>query len=244
MSRHAPLLALFAVATTALACMCGGGKEEVLQPAVVEEVVPEQEPLPEEPPAPASRLGPRKQAALAAALGDLRIYPGERIGTITQTATHDSLVAKLGEAAVERTEVNLGEGYVEQGTRVGANTPYAVDILWADGVGAGVKELRQLGVAWRTQDDIGVGTPLTRLQGILGPFNLRGFGWDGGGTIDLEGTSLARYSGLLILRLGRGEDGDPGQERYVSGDKPFPSTDPHVRALRLEVSEVIVRMPE
>jgi hypothetical protein len=107
------------------------------------------------------------------------------------------------------------------------------------------KEIRNLGSGWRTPQGIGVGTPLAQLQQKLGLFKFYGFAWDYGGTVLLEGTKLAKYEDLLILRLRTAPDAaqrSPNDFKALIGERQFSSNNSHLPPLKPMVGEMIVRL--
>lgn len=192
-------------------------------------------------PAPA----PTTQATKAETVSGTLVIPGERVGPVTRNTTRQDLAKRFGEARLKDQPVNIGEGYTEPGTRVDLGPELSFNVVWADKSRTKPKEIRNLGSKWRTPQGIGVGTSFAQLQQKLGPFKLYGFAWDYGGTVVLEGTKLAKYKDLLILRLRTAPNAaqrSPSHFRAVMGDRQFSSNNPHLPPLKPEVGEMIVRL--
>jgi hypothetical protein len=177
-------------------------------------------------------------------LQDTTVVPGERVGPVTPDTSRVDLVDLFGEAALEDTEIPVGEGFTESGTKVNPGTEQAFSIIWMDSSQAKPATVKDFGTAWQTPEGIQIGTPMTELTSILGNFDLYGFGWDYGGTIDLESSDLANYYGLLILRLQPVEPAAWQQNadafQAVQGDKLISSEDPNLSDLNLVVDEMII----
>lgn len=177
-------------------------------------------------------------------LSDTTIVPGDRVGPITSDTSRADLTDLFGEAALEDTEVAVGEGFTESGTVVAADSDHTFAVIWVDDSHSEPATVKDFGPAWQTPEGIGIGTSFAELREILGPFELYGFGWDYGGTLVLEGSNLGDYYGSLILRV-QPSDPDLFQQqgdafRALQGDKLLSSTDPFLSDLDLVVDEMIV----
>jgi len=178
-------------------------------------------------------------------LSDTVVIPGERVGPVTRNTTRQDLVKQFGQNRLQDRAVSIGEGFTEPGTRVNPGVDRSFTVVWTDTSRTRPKEIRNLGPAWRTPEGIGVGTSLAQLQQTLGSFKFYGFGWDYSGTVLLEGTKLAKYKNALILRLRTAPgvaEKFPDDLRAVEGDGLFSSTNPHLRSLKPQVGEMIVRL--
>lgn len=185
------------------------------------------------------------QATKPDTLSDTLIIPGERVGPVTHRTTRQDLAQRFGAIHLKDVDVHIGEGFTEPGTRVDLGTDYSLSVVWTDLSRTRVKEIRNLGSAWQTPQGIGVGTSLAQLQQKLGPFKLYGFAWDYGGTVVLDQTKLAQYKDDLILRLRLAPEAAeefPNDFRAVIGDRLFSSNNPHLRSLKPEVGDMIVRL--
>lgn len=190
----------------------------------------------------ASATAPSPKAETDIAL-DTTILPGDRVGPITTTTSYQDLVDQFGEEALTDAEVHVGEGFFEPGTQVDLGEGRSLTILWSDEDRTQPAEVRELGAAWKTPEGIGIGTSFAELQNILGTFQLSGFGWDYGGTIDLHDTPLESYDYDLVVRvqpaIGMVESSREHFEA-VLGDEMFSSDHPSFSELDITVSEMIV----
>jgi hypothetical protein len=248
-----PRARLLAVATLFLAA-CGGER-------------PASEPAePAEAPAPADGASARPAAerpfappadAKVLPLGEPRMVPQELQGKshappqsdprVTCRSSRDSLTRRFGPEQIEDREVDVGEGTTAPGTVVAAGTPMAQEVVWADQARTRPERIRVLGEGIRDPGGLGLGTSLADLEKTLGPFELYGFGWDRGGTVQLEGTRLARLQGKLFFQLEPGVTDTPEAKAAlgeVVGQDLFPSSDPRVLALEPEVSEFMMVCPQ
>lgn len=174
-----------------------------------------------------------------------QIVPGDRFGPITETTTREQLAQQFGAANLRDAAIDIGEGETAPGTVVNLGSERSFTVLWKDDNRTGVEAVTNPGTAWKTPEGIGIGTSFSELQQKLGPFQVLGFAWDYGGTILLEGTNLARYEGVLILRVQPDENlevGTSSDYQAVTGEEPFPSNNPHLQRLNLTVKEMIVAL--
>lgn len=188
---------------------------------------------------------PSAETTLSETLPDTLVLPGERVGPIARNTTRKDLSKLFGEARLTDEEVQVGEGFTEPATRVDLGTERSFTVVWADTNRNKPVEVRNFGTAWQTPQGIGVGTPFAQLQEKLGQFELYGFAWDYGGTVVLEGTKLAQYRDMLILRLqpaANAAERSPRDFKAVMGDSTFSSTNRHLPSLKLKVEEMIVRL--
>jgi hypothetical protein len=164
---------------------------------------------------------------------------------VTRHTTRQDLAKRFGAARLTDQPISIGEGFTEPGTRVNLGSEFSFSIVWADSMRTQPKEIRNLGSGWRTPQGIGVGTPLAQLQQKLGLFKFYGFAWDYGGTVLLEGTKLAKYEDLLILRLRTAPDAaqrSPNDFKALIGERQFSSNNSHLPPLKPMVGEMIVRL--
>ena len=184
------------------------------------------------------------QALTTAPLQDTTVIPGERVGLITRDTSRVDLVEMFGEAALQDSEIAVGEGFTESGTEVNRETNQAFSVIWVDSSQSRPATVKNFGPDWQTPEGIQVGTSFSDLQTVLGDFQLYGFGWDYGGTIVLEGSDLSNYYGSLILRLQPIDEAtfqqQPEAFQAVLGDKLISSQDPNLLPLDLAVSEMVV----
>ncbi|MBD2460628.1 hypothetical protein H6G89_06180 [Oscillatoria sp. FACHB-1407] len=176
---------------------------------------------------------------------DTTVVPGERVGPITRDTTRDDLVTLFGEDNLKDETVSIGEGESEVATIVYPDSERSLTVIWTDDTRSKLAAVINLGSAWKTPEGIGVGTSFTELQEKLGEFQLYGFDWDYAGTIVLEGSDLADYEGLLVLRVEPAENAAetaPSNYEAVMGDQLFPSTDPNFEPLGIKVGEMAVSL--
>ncbi|HEY9672834.1 MAG TPA: hypothetical protein V6D11_15430 [Waterburya sp.] len=188
---------------------------------------------------------PTPKATKPATLPDTLVIPGERVGSVARHTTRQDLAKRFGAARLTDQPISIGEGFTEPGTRVNLGSEFSFSIVWADSMRTQPKEIRNLGSGWRTPQGIGVGTPLAQLQQKLGLFKFYGFAWDYGGTVLLEGTELAKYEDLLILRLRTAPDAaqrSPNDFKALIGERQFSSNNSHLPPLKPTVGEMIVRL--
>jgi len=172
---------------------------------------------------------------------DFAVVPGERVGAITANTSRADLVSLFGEASLTDEEVPVGEGMFQQGTRVNLGDGRSLSVLWSDESRTQISEVRDFGTAWKLPEGIGVGTSFTALQDVLGPFQLYGFGWDYGGTLSLDETPLATYGDSLVLRVQPEADVSASEyDTTIMGEQLVSDSDPSLRSLDLQVSEMIV----
>lgn len=185
------------------------------------------------------------EAANSQAQLDTLIIPGERVGPVTRSTTHQDLSQLFGEKNLSNEEVSLGEGFTQPGTRVNLGEKRSFTVVWSDQTRTQPLEVRNFGRDWRTRQGIGIGTPLEELREKLGEFELYGFAWDYSGTVLLKGTKLDGYDGLLFLQLTTAPDAaqtSPNDYRAVLGDQTFSSTNSHLPPLDITVGEMVVRL--
>ncbi|MGF1523058.1 MAG: hypothetical protein ACFBSF_12150 [Leptolyngbyaceae cyanobacterium] len=176
-------------------------------------------------------------------LEDTLIVPGERVGPVTQETTRADLAELYGEAALEDTEIPVGEGFTESGTIVNGDSDETFSVIWTDETQTEPSTLVDFGPAWQTVEGVQLGTSFDELKDTLGSFSLYGFGWDYEGTVVLEESDLEEYYGLLLLRVRPETDAIkqfPDAYQAVSGDKLLSSDDPNLPPLNLSVYEMIV----
>ncbi len=189
----------------------------------------------------AAPANPSPAAPTGSTALDITLIPGERVGPVTATTSHADLVNEFGSAALEDGPVAMGEGFTQPGTRV-TPTPGGEDgftVVWLDDSRTRVDQVREFGPAWQLRGGIGVGTEFATLQEVLGPFQLYGFAWDYGGTLELVGTSLDADSWAIVLRVGPRDLSTPLPETLL-GDSLFPSDHPDLPGMDLVVREMII----
>jgi hypothetical protein len=207
---------------------------------------------PEAPPAAETQNAPENAAEAPSAVGnttsaedaapwDRVVVPGERVGPITASTTHEYLVECLGEAALQYEEIKIGEGVTTVGPVVDLGPEAGLTVVWVDDSRQQVAEVREFGAAWTTPEGLGPGSSLADMQAVLGTFEFYGFNWDYGGTVLFDGTPLAEYQGLLFLRLQPLNREAPELNSFI-GDGAFSSEDPALAPLELVVDTMVVRL--
>jgi hypothetical protein len=186
----------------------------------------------------------RPKPAVPAASQDTQVIPGQRVGSVTAKTTRQDLVKLYGANRLVDRTVPGPEGIGELvTTRVNLGQERSFTVVWQDASKTKPADVRNLGIAWKTPEGIGVGSTLTKLQQRLGEFQLFGLGWDYGGTVLLQNTKLAKYNGKLILRVAATPKAAEQHSRAyqaVSGDQTFSSKNPNWRPLGIRVREMIV----
>ncbi len=175
------------------------------------------------------------------------IVPGRSAGAITPTSSEGDLVTAYGQAAVQPSRIELGEGETAPGTILfGPDSARRLEIIWKDTVArAQPARLVWRGSKshWHLPSDISLGSSLREIEGKNGrPFTLAGFGWDYGGVVvDWAGGTLDSVLPGVRLYL------DPGSAHYnsasyrrVLGDRDYSSADEHMRALNPTVYQIFM----
>lgn len=184
---------------------------------------------------------PRAACDRAPDRDDHTICLPDRVGPLMPSTSRNELAALYPDASLRDETVDAGEGTMTAGTIVNAGRDDEVTILWADSSRSNIVALQALGPAWRTPEGLGAGSTLDEVEAALGTVDVLGFGWDYGGTILLDRTSL-EGSGLF-LRTQPGDSTMRGSAAWqrVRGDRPFRSDDPDVESLELVVRRVDIR---
>ena len=177
---------------------------------------------------------------------DWLIVPGERAGPVTATSTEAELLALLGEAQSEPTEIHRGEGFFTGGVIGYPSDPtQRFEVAWADPTEGFQRQVYVRGRSseWHTAEGITLGTTLKELEALNGkPFRLMGFEWDYSGVImSWEGGKLEHLAPVGIS-LEHIFEGNPDPVYFqVSGDREFSSGHPAVQRLNPTVREIVVR---
>ncbi len=179
------------------------------------------------------------------------------VGPFAKDANEATLAKAFGAANVKRVDIDAGEGTTEPGTVVFPNDPKRrIEVLWHDASkrqrpsSITVKGRSTWTVAARFPDQrrIMLGTPLAEVEAINGkPFVINGFGWDMGGFAGgWEGGAMEQVVGpcSLSLRFDPDSKVKSGTLDRVSGDKPFKSSSPAMRAVKPTVSSISLGWPE
>lgn len=182
-------------------------------------------------------------------VNDSLIIPGKRVGAITSETTRTDLVQIYGESNLKDETILQGEGTVSvAATKVNQGTPSALTIFWKDEARKEILYIKGFGRQWKTPEGIGVGTSLQELRQKLGEFQLTGFGWDYGGSVNFKDTKLSKYQGKLSLTLNPSDENVygkyPKQYGAVSGDINLSSTNPNLEPLDVRVYQMTVNFSE
>jgi hypothetical protein len=183
-------------------------------------------------------------------LNQWEFVPGVRVGAITARTSESDLARIFGGEHVERRPLPAPDGGWRLGTVVLGKTHDALEILWRDSnfttperiiIGGGKTR-------WRSADGITIGTTLQDLAKLNGrPFQLRGFGREGGGmVVSWEGGRLGgdyRLGETVLVRLGPDQDfGEltDGERRQILGSGTVSSATPSLAKLGVRVWEIVV----
>lgn len=176
------------------------------------------------------------------------IIPGKKVGAITSQTTRADLVKMFGESKLKDDVVLEGEGTISVPvTKVNLGGDKYLTVVWEEDTRETLLYVRDFGSAWKTPEGIGVGTSLAELQAELGDFKLTGLGWNYGGFINLETTTLSEYQGLLSLKLAPDEEAikqNTQQYEAVLSDRELSSTNPNWQLLKMKVSQMTVHFDE
>jgi hypothetical protein len=178
--------------------------------------------------------------ALLVSAGDL-IRVDQGVGPVgRQTSRADLDKLGLGDRGLEDGSAVLpGSELLFPATEVFDDQPQRhMTVVWTDEARSNIRAIviAQPKSQWRTEQGVGVGTPLAELQALNGrPFSFNGFGPDTGGQItDWRGGVLQVWSGKLTLFLAA-DDEVPRFPRVLSSD----STE--AEALHLRVGQLQLR---
>ena len=183
--------------------------------------------------------------SVAQNINSLMIIPGERVGEITANTNREQLAELFppNVATLQDVEVPLSEGMTAIGTKVEISKENQFTIIWKNEEKSQVEKIVNFGSAWNLPEGIHVNTTWKVLQEKLGEFQLFGFRWDYGGTLQLEGTPLEEYKDNLIIRVAPSLEAISSNTEAlnaVSGERLIESKNPNLQQLNLKVSEIIV----
>ncbi len=178
-------------------------------------------------------------------LTDTLIVPGERVGLVTQKTSKQDLIKFFGVSHLVDKTISGAEGEGRYpATQINLSQGRSLLVIWSDPTQTKPVVIKILGSAWKTPEDIGIGTPLSKLRQKLGKtFQLYGLDWDYGGTILLKSSRLSRYQGKLILQVGIPSDAAirfPQDYNAVVGDRTFSADNPHWKPLGVKITEISV----
>ena len=175
------------------------------------------------------------------------------VDVISADESEAGLRQLFGDERVHAQLVDVGEGFVCQGTRIDFPDGESLEIAWAD-----AKNRQQaasvdiLGKRWTTAEGLGLGSSLRDIEVLNGgPFEISGFGWDYGGTVGswLDGRLSylnPKEGGGLVIRFAADQAAieNVGSAAYgaVSGDGALLTSDhATLQALNPRVSQLTLR---
>lgn len=173
-------------------------------------------------------------------------------GLFAPQTSEQALIAKFGKANVKREMIYVAEGGEEDGTVLFPNDPKRrVEIVWKQKKGRKSPEWLRVPAESRwSVFGLRNGMTLAELEKRNGRgFRFSGFGWDYGGAVtDWRGGTLATVGGKscrvgVTLDTEYPEAPTKAEEKAleaVSGDREIASTSPHLKKLKVRVSELYV----
>jgi hypothetical protein len=240
------------------------------QPAPLQERWPtqEQEMKQSTPPASPNRRSQRHEGGEAAPPNKTRRPPGEAApaadarapsqpgrtlacsGVFARKSGHMALAAAFDSRNVAFTEVDGPEGSKLMASVLFPKDPKRrLEVLWQDEASRTDTALIVINgqSTWSGPKGLRLGLPLAALEKLNGkPFKLAGFDQDNGGQVlDWQDGGLTKLPGgcTVGVRLAPDPKAPEGARREAAG-KELLSSDAGVRALRLNVSEVIFGYPQ
>ena len=190
-------------------------------------------------PAPTPTTAPDPVTPAEPARGETptQVLPGDSAGPVNAGTSHDDLLERLGEDALTERSIDLGEGVTATATVVYAGTERELQVVWQDDSRQAPESVRIIGGAWQLPEQLHVGDRLDDLRDRLGEVSFLGFGWDGGGTVVLDGTALEKHADHLYMRLhATGPLADA-----LMGDQPIAADHPQAQAAGLVLQDVRIR---
>jgi hypothetical protein len=171
-------------------------------------------------------------------------------GAVSDSSSEAELRERFGDAQVDTTRIELGEGETAPGTVLFPNDSLRrMEIIWQDTATRSLPSriiLRGERSRWHVGPGISLNTSLADLERLNGqPFTLAGFGWDYAGVItSWNGGSLDSSLAQVKLYL------DPGPMQYgsepynqVLGDQDYASDLPAMKQLSPKVRTIFIDFP-
>lgn len=178
-------------------------------------------------------------------------------GPFAKDASAATLVAAFGAANVAHEDLDVGEGFTEPGTVIFKDDDKRrIEVLWHDGqtrrrpssIIVREPSIWRVAVSGNGGATLGIGMDLATVEAAnRRPFTLNGFGWDGAGYVgEWSGGRLAKLDGgcSLSLRFGPSLQAKPAAVSKVSGDKPFASNAPGMRAVKPRIEQISLGWPQ
>lgn len=178
-------------------------------------------------------------------------------GPFAKDASAATLVAAFGAANVAHEDLDVGEGFTEPGTVIfKSDGKRRIEVFWHDSETRSrpSRIIVHEPSAWRvalpgdSTASLGIGTELATVEAAnRKPFTLNGFGWDGAGYVgEWSGGRLTKLDGgcSLSLRFGPSPQARPAALAKVSGDKPFASNAPGMRAVKPRIEQISLGWPQ
>lgn len=176
----------------------------------------------------------------------------ERVGAVHRGASEVELRRIFGAERIHDHLVQVGEGFVCQGTKIDFPGGDSLELTWLDANSrTSLDRVMVLGERWSTPEGLRLGSRLQDLEGLNDrSFMLSGFGWDYGGTVGTwNGGTLENLGGdgppWVIVRL------SPDRAAYyrigrrdaaaVTGESAYTSSAHRaMQALSPRVAQIIV----
>ena len=173
-------------------------------------------------------------------------------GAFAPSTSEQALVAKFGKTNVVRDKIYIAEGDETDGTVVFPNDPKRrLEIVWKDAKRRKTPEWIRVPLDSRwSVFGLRNGMPLAELVKRNGrDFLFSGFGWDYGGAVtDWKGGAIPAIGGKtchvgVTIDVDFPESPSKAEEKAfegVSGDQELKSSSPHLKKLKVRVSELVV----
>jgi hypothetical protein len=168
-------------------------------------------------------------------------------GAFAPQTSEQTLIAQFGKANVKREMIYVAEGTEEAGTVLFPKDPARrVEIVWKNKKARKSPEWLRVPAESRWNVfGLANGMPLAELVKRNGrDFRFSGFGWDyGGGITDWRGGTLATLGGKSChvgVSIDALEPFDEKALEKVSGDQEVASSSPHLKKLKVRVTELVV----
>jgi hypothetical protein len=178
------------------------------------------------------------------------LAPRTSNAAVSDSTSEAELRERFGDAQVDTTRIELGEGETAPGTVLfPKDSLRRMEIIWQDTATRSLPSriiLRGERSHWHVGPGISLNTSLADLERLNGqPFTLAGFGWDYAGVItSWNGGALDSSLAQVKLYL------DPGPMQYGSepysqllGDKDYASNLPAMKQLSPKVRTIFIDFP-